>query len=84
MPARTLTSCLLNPGFPVLFLQSSDFLLNSFVLLGLAVEAGTLNQATPYKEEAAELERPDAGFHRTEWRRPRWLRRCVEPQAGRS
>ena len=34
-------------------------LLNSFVLLGLAVEAGTPNQPTIYIEKAAELERPD-------------------------
>jgi hypothetical protein len=35
------------------------FLLNSFVLLGLAVEAGTPNQPTIYIEKAAELERPN-------------------------
>jgi hypothetical protein len=44
---------------PSLFLQSGDFLLDSFGLLGLAVEAGTANQTTHYKEEAAELKGPD-------------------------
>ena len=58
MPS-TLTSSLLTPGFPILFLQSGDFLLASLVLLGLAVEAGTPNQPTIYIEKAAELERPD-------------------------
>ena len=33
--------------------------MNSLVLLGLPVEAGTLNQPTIYIEKAAELERPD-------------------------